>query len=85
MLEGPKIAIVGAGATGSYVLDFVAKTSVAEIHVFHHDVFLNHNAFRCPGAPSLEDLSRKQAKVDYLATVYSRYAEKDYRSQLLHR
>jgi hypothetical protein len=71
-LEGPKIAIVGAGATGSYVLDFVAKTPVAEIHLFDRDVFLNHNAFRCPGAPSLEDLNRKQPKVDYLAGIYSR-------------
>ena len=53
------------------MLDFVAKTPVAEIHVFDRDVFLNHNAFRCPGAPSLDDLSKKQLKVDYLAGVYS--------------
>jgi ThiF family protein len=71
-LEGPKVAIVGAGGTGGYVLDFVAKTAVAEIHLFDHDVLLNHNAFRLPGAPSLDDLSKKQAKVDYLANVYSR-------------
>lgn len=71
-LEGPKIAIIGTGGTGSYVLDFVAKTPVAEIHLFDRDLFLNHNAFRCPGAPSLDDLSRKQMKVDYLAGIYSR-------------
>jgi hypothetical protein len=71
-LEGHKIAIVGAGATASYVLDFVAKTPVAEIHLFDHDIFLNHNAFRCPGAPSLDDLSKKQLKVEYLAGIYSR-------------
>jgi tRNA A37 threonylcarbamoyladenosine dehydratase len=75
-LEGPKIAIVGAGATGSYVLDFVAKTPVAEIHLFDRDVFLNHNAFRCPGAPSLDELSQKQTKVDYLARIYSRIRKK---------
>jgi tRNA A37 threonylcarbamoyladenosine dehydratase len=51
-LEGPKIAIVGTGGTGSYALDFVAKTPVAEIHLFDRDGFLNHNAFRCPGTPS---------------------------------
>ena len=71
-LEGLRIAIIGVGGTGSYVLDFVAKTPVAEIHLFDHDDFLNHNAFRCPGAPSLEDLSKKQTKVDYLAGIYSR-------------
>ncbi len=71
-LEGLKLAIVGVGATGSYVLDFVAKTPVAEIHLFDLDLFLNHNAFRCPGAPSLDDLSKKQMKVHYLADIYSR-------------
>lgn len=70
-LEVPKIAIIGTGGTGGYVLDFTAKTAVAEIHLFDHDIFLNHNAFRCPGAASLEDLNKKQAKVDYLAGVYS--------------
>jgi hypothetical protein len=53
-------------------LDLVAKTPVAEIHLFDGDVFLNHNAFRCPGAASLEDLSKKQQKVVYLAALYSR-------------
>jgi len=71
-LEGWKVAIVGAGGTGSYVLDLVAKTPVPEIHLFDGDVFLNHNAFRCPGASSREDLSKKQQKVNYLAALYSR-------------
>jgi len=75
-LEGPKIAIIGAGGTGSYVLDFVAKTPVAEIHLFDADIFLNHSAFRCPGAPSLDELNQKQTKVDYLAGVYSRIRKK---------
>ena len=54
------------------MLDFLAKTPVREIHLFDRDLFLNHNAFRCPGAPSLDDLNRKQMKVDYLAGIYSR-------------
>jgi tRNA A37 threonylcarbamoyladenosine dehydratase len=71
-LEAGRVAIVGAGGTGSYVLDLVAKTPVLEIHLFDGDIFLNHNAFRCPGAPSLEDLSKKQPKVNYLEALYSR-------------
>jgi hypothetical protein len=51
-----KIAIIGLGGTGAYVLDLVAKTPVKEIHLFDGDSFLNHNAFRSPGAPSIEDL-----------------------------
>jgi len=48
-LQPERVAIVGAGGTGSYVLDFVAKTWVREIHVFDDDPFLQHNAFRSPG------------------------------------
>lgn len=43
-----KVAIVGLGGTGSYVLDLVAKTPVREIHLFDGDLFLQHNAFRHP-------------------------------------
>src|ERR1043166_6806384 len=71
-LEGKKIGIVGVGGTGSYVLDFVAKTPVAEIHIFDGDIFLNHNAFRCPGAASLDDLKAKSKKVAYLAAQYGK-------------
>src|SRR6267142_3687927 len=38
-LEGKKIGIVGVGGTGSYVLDFIAKTPVTEIHIFDGDIF----------------------------------------------
>jgi hypothetical protein len=67
-----KVAIVGLGGTGSYVLDLVAKTPVREIHLFDSDVFLQHNAFRAPGAAAIETLRERPAKVDYLKTIYSR-------------
>ena len=51
-----KVAIVGLGGTGSYVLDFVAKTWVKEIRLFDHDEFLQHNAFRAPGPFSRDEL-----------------------------
>lgn len=66
-----KVAIVGLGGTGSYVLDLVAKTPVKEIHLFDGDDFLQHNAFRSPGAPSIEELRRRPKKVDYLRERYS--------------
>ncbi len=71
-LAGLKIAIIGLGGTGSYILDAVAKTPVSEIHLFDADVMLTHNAFRAPGAASLEELRAQQAKVDYLKAIYSR-------------
>lgn len=70
--EGLKIGIVGLGGSGSYVLDLVAKTSVANIRVFDGDIFSQHNAFRAPGAPSLEDLAAKPQKVRRFEEIYSR-------------
>jgi hypothetical protein len=71
-LASSKIAIVGLGGTGSYILDLVAKCPVAEIHLFDGDVFSTHNAFRAPGAPDLEQLRAGDPKVSYLAKIYSR-------------
>jgi hypothetical protein len=67
-----RIAIVGLGGTGSYVLDLVAKSAVREIHLFDDDLYLQHNAFRSPGATDLKDLERQILKVEYLREVYSR-------------
>ncbi len=71
-LELEKVAIVGLGGTGSYVLDLVAKTPVKEIHLFDGDRFLQHNAFRSPGAASLDDLKAIPLKVSYCKDQYSR-------------
>lgn len=67
-----KVAIIGLGGTGSYVLDLVAKTPVREIHLFDKDHFLSHNAFRGPGAPTIEELRTQPLKVEHFAGVYSR-------------
>lgn len=71
-LELGKIVIIGLGGTGSYVLDLVAKTPAKEIHLFDGDEFLQHNAFRSPGAPSIDDLRAKPRKVTYLKNLYSK-------------
>ncbi len=65
------VAIVGLGGTGSYILDLVAKTPVKEIHLFDGDRFGQHNAFRSPGAPSLETLVKAPQKAEYFCNVYS--------------
>ena len=66
-----RIAIIGLGGTGSYVLDLVAKTPVREIHLFDGDRFLQHNAFRTPGAATVDQLRAAPYKVDYLKGIYS--------------
>jgi molybdopterin/thiamine biosynthesis adenylyltransferase len=67
-----KVAIVGLGGTGSYVLDLLAKTPISEIHLYDGDEFLSHNAFRSPGAASLDELREKPMKVAYFDAIYSK-------------
>lgn len=69
-LKKQKIGIIGLGGTGSYILDFVTKTPVQEIHLFDADDFVQHNAFRSPGAASLSELRERQSKVDYHKSRY---------------
>ena len=70
-LISQKIAIIGLGGTGSYVLDLVSKTPVSEIHLFDQDTFSSHNAFRTPGAIPLNQLNNRPKKTDYLKDIYS--------------
>lgn len=70
-LKLSKVAIVGLGGTGAYIFDLVAKTPVREIHLIDGDEFIQHNAFRAPGAISAEQLQKRLKKVEYLADTYS--------------
>lgn len=63
-LAGCRVAIIGVGGTGSYLLDLLGKTLIDEIHLFDDDRFLQHNAFRAPGPTSAEDLEGGPYKVD---------------------
>jgi hypothetical protein len=67
-----RVAIIGLGGTGAYLLDLVVNTRVAEIHLYDGDQLLNHNLFRSPGAPEPELLKTFPNKVDYYAAVYAR-------------
>jgi hypothetical protein len=70
-LKVGRVAIVGLGGTGTYILDFLAKTPVEAIHLFDGDDFLQHNAFRSPGAPCGEELAKNLKKVERFAQLYS--------------
>ena len=69
-IKDQKIAIVGLGGTGSFVLDFVSKTPVKQISLFDGDEMLNNSAFRIPGAMSLEELKKRPSKVSYFKEKY---------------
>jgi molybdopterin/thiamine biosynthesis adenylyltransferase len=65
-----RVAIIGLGGTGSYILDQLAKTHATEIHLFDGDRFRQHNAFRAPGAATFEDLKACLSKVEYFRARY---------------
>lgn len=67
-----RVAIIGLGGTGSFVLDHLAKTWVSDIHLYDGDQLLNHNLFRSPGSPEPELLRAFPTKVQYYAQVYGR-------------
>ena len=71
-LKLKRVDIIGAGGTGSYILDLVAKTPVEQIHIWDSDLFLQHNAFRTPGAASSEELAASAFKVQRLAETYGK-------------
>ncbi|WP_321795310.1 ThiF family adenylyltransferase [Caballeronia sp. J97] len=49
LLRGKKVAIIGLGGTGSYILDFIARTHLQQIALFDDDKVHVHTIFRLPG------------------------------------
>lgn len=70
-LIGQRLAIIGLGGSGSHVLDYVAKTPVAEIHLFDGDDFLQHNAFRAPGPTSELTLQTRANKTTHWSNTFA--------------
>jgi predicted ThiF/HesA family dinucleotide-utilizing enzyme len=66
-----RVAIVGLGGTGAYVLDMLAKTPIHEIHLYDGDILSSHNVFRSPGAASKDELHAFPFKVNYFKAKYS--------------
>ena len=71
LLALQKVVIIGLGGTGAHLLDALAKTPALTIHLYDGDFFRSHNAFRAPGAASLEDVGAGIKKVDYYTAMYS--------------
>ena len=74
-----RIAIIGLGGTGAYVLDLIAKTPVKEIHLLDDDDVDWHNFMRAPGAPTAEEIESRRStslpKVDYYHSKYASLRE----------
>lgn len=70
LLRRKKAAIIGLGGTGSYILDFIARTHLERIGLFDDDKVHVHTIFRIPGfiPNAIEGL-----KVEALARQYGQW------------
>ena len=74
-IRDQRTAIIGMGGTGAYVLDLMAKTPVAEIHLLDSDYVDWHNFMRAPGAPTTEEIeSRRKGRLHKVNYYHSKYA-----------
>ncbi|MFZ4616661.1 MAG: ThiF family adenylyltransferase [Rectinemataceae bacterium] len=62
-LHNDKVAIIGLGGTGAYVLDYLVRTPIREIRCFDPDDYHIHNAFRSPGKVDEAEFSKKKADI----------------------
>jgi hypothetical protein len=69
-LRGKKVAIVGLGGTGAYILDFIARTHLDNITLFDDDTVHVHTLFRAPGCI---DAGLSKLKVNALYQVYDKW------------
>jgi tRNA A37 threonylcarbamoyladenosine dehydratase len=69
-LKVAKVAIIGLGGTGSYILDALAKTPTQQIHLYDDDVIEPATAYRMPGALTIENAYQGRKKTDHLRDVY---------------
>ena len=78
-IRGQRIAIIGLGGTGAYLLDLIAKTPVSEIHLLDADCVDWHTLKRAPGAPTTEEIELVRAgsllKVDYYHSKYASFRD----------
>ena len=69
-----KVAIIGLGGTGAYLLDLIVKTPVAKIHLCDFDKMNWHNFMRAPGAPTEGEIKYQRQnqfeKVHYYQAKY---------------
>ncbi|GEO01893.1 MULTISPECIES: ThiF family adenylyltransferase [Sphingomonadaceae] len=69
-LRGIKVAIIGLGGTGAYILDFIARTHLEKIGLFDDDKVHIHTLFRIPG---FIHRAVGMKKVDALAQHYANW------------
>ncbi len=73
LLVDKRVAIIGLGGTGAYILDYLSRTHLAEIVLFDDDKVHVHTIFRFPG---FIHRAIGSLKVDALFQQYSNWHSK---------
>jgi hypothetical protein len=60
---GERVAVIGLGGTGAYLLDLLVRTPVPEVLGFDSDTYHVHTAFRSPGRLDPAELGSSKAEV----------------------
>ncbi len=58
-----RVAVIGLGGTGAYLLDLLVRTPVPEVLGFDSDTYHVHTAFRSPGRLDPAELGNRKADV----------------------
>ena len=68
-IKDEKVAVIGVGGTGSYLVDVLAKTDIQELHLYDDDSIDPGSAFRLAGAVKINELN--SPKVEWHKDRYS--------------
>ena len=71
LLAQERLAVIGAGGTGGFVVDMIAKCNVASIDIYDDDIISQHTQLRWPGVVDRNVVEERKNKAEYLAQVYA--------------
>lgn len=60
---GERVAVIGLGGTGAYLLDMLVRAPIPEVLAFDSDVYHVHTVFRSPGRLDPAELGARKAEV----------------------
>ena len=71
LFKQEKLAVIGAGGTGGFIVDLIAKCNVASIDIYDDDVVSQHTQLRWPGVVNRLVVEEHSNKAEYLARIYA--------------
>ena len=75
--------MIGAGGTGGFIVDMLAKCNVASIDIYDDDVVSQHTQLRWPGVVNRNVVEEHKNKAEYLAQVYASRTNRNIRGHAL--